>query len=185
VTAPLGRNIPAPVTPVRQADWKLEARYGTWHADKRNRIFYARTAGETAAWNYHLYETYQTRKALHQNFSRYGLLAIFVAQWAPGFSVEGVYLAGRGGLAVQIRTAPPPPPIDCSVDPLPSVCVMPLPAGPTGATGATDVASAPRADSSVPGSSAQYRLIAIRKDSLPAPVKRLYITEFRNSIRPH
>jgi len=56
---------------------------GTRHAnarrrrffEKRNRIFYAREPRQIPAWKYHVYDTWGTREALHQNFSRYGLLA--------------------------------------------------------------------------------------------------------------
>jgi hypothetical protein len=61
-----------------QADWKLLAGFTTWEPEKRNRIFYARVPAQTTAWKLHLFETQATRKALHQNFSRYGLLAIFL-----------------------------------------------------------------------------------------------------------
>jgi hypothetical protein len=158
VTPALGRNVPAPIASLRQADWKLLAGYSTWKPEQRNRIFYARTPGQVSAWKYHVYDTYETRAALHQNFSRYGLLAIFLSSWEPGSTVAGVYLAGDGALNVQIRAAPPPAPPDC-----------PPPVSP-GATDASCLAS-------VPGPGPQYRLIAIRKDSLPVSVKRLYITE--------
>ena len=73
---------PVPVAPrVPQADWKLLAGYSTWKPENRNRIFYARVAAQTTAWNLHLYETAATRKALHQNFGRYGLLAIFLSKF--------------------------------------------------------------------------------------------------------
>jgi hypothetical protein len=155
---PPGPPTPIHDPPLRQADWKLEAGFSTWAPEKRNRIFYARTAAETTAWKMHLYGTQATRKALHQSFSRYGVLAIFLSSWEPGSTIAGVYLAGDGALNVQIRAAPPPAPPDC-----------PPPVSP-GATDAPCLVS-------VPGPSPQYRLIAIRKDSLPAPVKRLYITE--------
>jgi hypothetical protein len=153
---------PGPPTPIHdpplpQADWKLEAGFSTWAPEKRNRIFYARTAAETSAWKLHLFETQATRKALHQNFSRYGLLAVFLSSWEPGSKIDGVYLTGDGALSVQIRAALPPAPPDC-----------PPPVSPD----APDAAC-----SATPGPGPQYRLIAIRKGSLPAPVKRLYITE--------
>ena len=151
---------PVPVAPkLPQADWKLLAGYSTWKPETRNRIFYAREAAQTTAWKLHLYETAATRKALHQNFSRYGLLAIFLTDRQVAFTIDGVYLAGDGALSVQIRAAPPPPPPVCP------------PLGPPDAPTAACTSADP-----VP-SSEQYRLIAIRKDSLPGPVKRLYITE--------
>jgi hypothetical protein len=148
---------PAPVVPLHQADWKLEAGFSTWAPEKRNRIFYARVAAQTTAWKLHLYETAATRKALHQNFSRYGLLAIFVSKWEEGSTIDGVYLAD-GALNIQIRAAPPPEPPDCPPTVPPGGPDAPCPSFGT-------------------GTSPQYRLIAIRKDSLPAPVQRLYITE--------
>jgi hypothetical protein len=135
------------------------ASYGTWKPEQRNRIFYARTPGQVSAWKYHVYDTYETRAALHQNFSRYGLLAIFLTDRQVAFTIDGIYLAGDGTLSVQIRAAPPPPPPVCP------------PLGPPDAPDPACTSSDP-----VP-SSAVYRLIAIRKDSLPAAVKRLYITE--------
>jgi hypothetical protein len=150
---------PVPVAPrMRQADWKLLAGYSTWKPENRNRIFYARVPAQTTAWKLHLYETEATRKALHLNFSHYGLLAVFLSSWEPGSTIAGVYVAEDGALNVQIRAAPPPEPPDC-----------PPPLSP-GATDAPCLAS-------VPGPGPQYRLIAIRKDSLPAPVQRLYISE--------
>jgi hypothetical protein len=149
--------VPAPIV-VPQADWKLVAGSFTWKPESRNRIFYARTLGQASAWKYHVYDTYETRAALHQNFSRYGLLAIFIASWEEGSTIDGVYLAGDGALNVQIRAAPPPEPPDCP------------PTVPPGGPDAT-------CPSFGTGTSPQYRLIAIRKGSLPAPVKRLYITE--------
>ena len=143
----------------QQADWKLLAGYSTWEPEKRNRIFYARVSAQTTAWKLHLYETAATRKALHQNFSRYGLLAIFLTDRQVAFTIDGVYLAGDGALSVQIRAAPPPPPPVCP------------PLGPP------DAPDAPCTTADPVPSSEVYRLIAIRKDSLPAPVKRLYITE--------
>jgi hypothetical protein len=154
--------VPILVTPplqqAPQADWKLVAGYGTWKPEQRNRIFYARTPGQVSAWKYHVYDTYETRAALHQNFSRYGLLAIFLSSWEPGSTIAGVYLARDGALNVQIRAAPPTQPPDCS---------------PTVPSGGPDAPCSV----SVPGPDPQYRLIAIRKGSLPRPVKRLYITE--------
>jgi hypothetical protein len=143
----------------QQADWKLLAGFSTWAPEKRNRIFYARVPAQTTVWKLHLFETQATRKALHQNFSRYGLLAVFLAGMPFGFTIDGVYLAGDGALTVQIRVAPPPPPAVCP------------PPGPPDAPDAACLSADP-----LP-SSEQYRLIAIRKGSLPAPVKRLYITE--------
>jgi hypothetical protein len=152
-----------PVQQVPQADWKLVAGYGTWKPEQRNRIFYARTPGQVSAWKYHVYDTSETRAALHQNFSRYGLLAIFLSNWEPGSTIAGVYLAGDGALNVQIRAAPPPQPPDCP---------------PTVPSGGPDVPC----PVSVAGPSPQYRLIAIRKGSLPAPVKRLYISEMADPL---
>jgi hypothetical protein len=157
-------NPPLPTAPTRlaplpQADWKLLAGYSTWKPEKRNRIFYARGPAQTTAWRLHVYETQATRKALHQNFSRYGLLAIFLTTRQVGFSIDGVYLTGDGALNVQIRSAPPPPPPVCP------------------RLGPPDAPDPPCATTNPVSLSAQYRLIAIRKDSLPAPVKRLYITE--------
>lgn len=149
-----------PIQQAPRADWKLVAGYGTWKPEQRNRIFYARTPGQVSAWKYHVYDTYETRAALHQNFSRYGLLAVFLSSWEPGYTIAGVYLAEDGALNVQIRTAPPPEPPDCPPTTVP-------PGGP----------DAPCPVSLLPGPGPEYRLIAIRKDSLPAPVKRLYITE--------
>jgi hypothetical protein len=156
-------NPPPPSAPTRsaplpQANWKLLAGFGTWRPEKRNRIFYARVPAQTNAWKLHLYETEDTRRALRQNFSRYGLLAIFLESWQPGSTIEGVYLAGDGALSVQIRGAPPPEPPYC-----------PPPGPPDAPDGACVV--------SVMAPTPQYRLIAIRKDSLLAPVRRLYITE--------
>jgi hypothetical protein len=146
--------------PVRQqADWKLLAGFSTWAPEKRNRIFYARVPAQTTAWKLHLFETQATRKALHQNFSRYGLLAVFLSSWEPGSTIDGVYLTGDGALSVQIRAAPPPAPPDC-----------PPPVSP-------DAPDTPCGVSATPGPGPQYRLIAIRKGSLPAPVQRLYISE--------
>jgi hypothetical protein len=151
---------PVPVAPkLPQADWKLLAGYSTWKPENSNGIFYAREAAQTTAWKLHLYETAATRKALHQNFSRYGLLAIFLTNRQVAFTIDGVYFAGDGALSVQIRAAPPPPPPVCP---------------PLGPPDAPDPAC-PSVDP-VP-SSEVYRLTAIRKDSLPAPVERLYITE--------
>jgi len=155
---------PPPPTPIHdppllQADWKLLAGYSTWEPEKRNRIFYARVPAQTTAWKLHLYETAATRKALHQNFSRYGLLAIFLTNRQVAFTIDGVYLTGDGALSVRVRAAPPPPPPICP------------PLGPPDAPDAPCVSVDP-----LP-SSEQYRLIAIRKNSLPAPVTRLYITE--------
>jgi hypothetical protein len=141
-----------------QADWRLVAGYSTWEPEKRNRIFYARTPAQTTRWKLHVYETEETRKALHLNFSRYGLLAIFLSSWEQGSTIAGVYLAGNGALDVRIRAAPPPEPPDCPPTVPPGGPDAPCPVFGT-------------------GTSPQYRLIAIRKDSLPGPVKRLYITE--------
>ena len=155
---------PPPPTPIHdpplpQADWKLVAGYSTWKPEKRNRIFYARVPAQTTRWKLHVYETEETRKALHLNFSRYGLLAVFLSSWEPGSTIAGVYLAEDGALNVQIRAAPPPEPPDCP---------------PTVPPGGPD---APCPVSLLPGPGPEYRLIAIRKGSLPAPVKRLYIAE--------
>ena len=150
---------PSDVTPLPQADWKLVAGSFTWKPESRNRIFYLRTPGQVSAWKYHVYDTDETRAALHQNFSRYGLLAVFIASWQQGSTIAGVYLAGDGALNVQIRAAPPPEPPDC-----------PPTVPPSGLPAPCDVSLC---RDQVP----QYRLIAIAKDSLPTPVKRLYITE--------
>lgn len=155
LAAPALADQPGRVAP-RQADWKVVAGFSTWKPETRNRIFYARVPTQIKAWKLHVYETADTRRALHQNFSRYGLLAIFLTERPSRFTVDGIYLDGDGSLNIQIRAAPPPPP----------VC---LPPGP----GAAD---APCASGPFPSDS-QYRLIAIRKDSLPSPVKRLYISE--------
>jgi hypothetical protein len=142
-------------TPVPVADWELRATYGTWHPDEQNRIFYASTPSQTNAWKYHVYDTRETRKALDQNFSRYGLLAIFLNRSAASSSIDGVYLRGSHTLNVVLRAPPPLPPLVSECQPLGDPCV------------AVSVG--------VPGP--QYLLVAIRKDSLAGAVKRLYISE--------
>ena len=85
--------VPILVTPplqqARQADWKLVGGYGTWKPEQRNRIFYARTPGQASRWKYHVSDTYEIRAALHQNFSRYRLLAIFLSSWEPSSTSPG------------------------------------------------------------------------------------------------
>jgi hypothetical protein len=91
------------------------------------------------------------------------LLAVFLSSWVPGSTIDGVDLTGDGALSVQIRAAPLAAPPDC---PRPVSPVSPVsPDAPDAACSAT------------PDPGPQYRLIAIRKGSLPAPVKRLYINE--------
>ena len=84
-------------------------------------------------------------RALHQDFSAYGLLAVFLTA-RSSFTIGAVYLDAADALDVQVST---PPPVDCS--PV-STCPVAL-------------------------ATPQYALISINKGSLPAPVKRLYITE--------
>jgi hypothetical protein len=133
-----------------QADWKLVSEAIT--PVPVNRIFYARVPSQTNAWKSRL-SLYDRTSQVQQDFTHTGLLAIFLTSRALDFTIDGVYASEDGSLSVQIRAGPPPPPPPCTGE----VCVVPI-------------------IRTIPGGSL-YLLIAIRKDSLPAPVKRLYISE--------
>ena len=96
--------------------------------------------------------------ALRQDFSHYGLLAVFLTM-RYRVEVESVSSSEDGALTIQIRTIPQPPLPTCS----PGACpTIPPPSPP------------------VPW----YLLIAIRKGSLTAPLQRLYIAETPNVDQP-
>ena len=126
-------------------DWKLVSGASTTKPRKTDRILYARTLKQALAWKPQLAKSAQTDRALHQDFSTYGLLAVFLTA-RNAFKIDGVFLDAADALDVQVST---PPPVDCS--PV-STCPVAL-------------------------ATPQYALISINKGSLPAPVKRLYITE--------
>ena len=154
--APIGGHTPPfvwTVPDLPQPRWKVVAgastTRGAWPTD---RVYYARTLADTERWSANVSKKDQA-VARNLNYSRYGLLALFVTS-RDYFTIAGVYWHGNGFLRVQVRT--PDPYAECrgATFPPPSVCVMPRP----------PALSFP-----------QYRLIAIRKDSLPSSVKRLYI----------
>jgi len=151
----------APNQILRQADWKLVGEASTLVST--NRIYYARVPSETKRWQSRL-TSYDRDSSLQQNFSHTGLLAIFLTSRAIGFTIEGVFTREDGSLTVQIRAAPPPPPVpECHPNPGEG-CATPIIPGTVGTP--------------------LYLLIAIRKGSLPAPIQRLYITEVPNTDPP-
>jgi hypothetical protein len=158
-TLPLADGNPPPGPPAtihvparHQADWKLVSEAIT--PVPANRIFYARVPSQTNAWKSRL-SLYDRTSQVQQDFTHTGLLAIFLTSRALGFTIDGVYASEDGSLTVQIRAAPPPPPPPppCTSE----VCAVPIIPGIAGGS--------------------VYLLIAVRKGSLPAPVKRLYIAE--------
>jgi hypothetical protein len=149
-------NLPPATTHVparHQADWKLVSEAIT--PVPANRIFYARVPSQKNDCKSRL-SLYDRTSQVQQDFRHTGLLAIFLTSRALDFTIDGVYASEDGSLRVQIRAGPPPPPPPppCTGE----VCVV-VPIIRT-----------------IPEGSL-YLLIAIRKGSLPAPVKRLYITE--------
>jgi hypothetical protein len=135
-----------------QATWTqlstgVETRDQVWTS---NRIYYARTPDQTAAWRPHL-EAADSQALDHVNFSRYGVLAVFMTP-SNGFQMHYVYLV-IGGLEVEVLPQQPPmePPTYCQ-----QLGCPPFVWGPP---------------------TPHYMLLSILKDSLLWRVKRLYIAE--------
>jgi hypothetical protein len=131
--------------PRLRADWKLVSAASTTKPRKVDRILYARTLKQALAWKSQLPKSAQTDRALHQDFSTYGLLAVFLTP-RSSLTIGAVYLDAPDALDVQVST---PALLGCANG---APCTVLPPA-------------------------ARYVLISINKGSLPAPVKRLYITE--------
>jgi hypothetical protein len=152
---PCGGQSPAPhASPAPpQATWKPLA-YGYTRPRIRdtNRIYYARTPDQTRPWWQHL-SLHDKATLKHLNFNRYGALAIFFTP-RDAFTVDMVVLV-PGGLRAVVSPVPVPPP-----PPFPTAPPGPMPSIPP------PLPPSPR-----------YVLIAIRKGSLPSPVKLLYIGE--------
>ena len=141
------------IVPVRQVDWELVARTYPMDSDvNANRILYARRPRQAAAWGRLKYGPADA--ALRQDFSRYGLLAVFLTRQFQ-VNIDRVDIAGGDGLNVKLDFLPVTNWEDC-----PAGCI------PT------------------PYPSAQFLLIRIRKDSLTAPPKRLYISFLSDSPQP-
>ena len=150
---PCGGQVPAPhAAPLPpQASWKpLSYGYTRPLIRDTNRIYYARTPDQTRPWWQHL-SLHDKATLKHLNFSRYGALAIFFTP-RYAFTVDMVVLV-PGGLRAVVSSVPvtPTPPVAGPPGPMPSI----LPISP----------------------SPRYVLIAVRKGSLPSPVKLLYISE--------
>jgi hypothetical protein len=143
---------------VPQVDWKLVSTVDPPNDIPANRIYYARVPRETGAWRSRFPQGREITAALHQDFSRYGLLAVFLTR-RDGIRIDSVYTDGAGGLTIQITNFPPPPMPTCGPGPCPTI-PPPPPALP------------------------RYLLIAIRKGSIPAPVQRLYISETMSDPPP-
>jgi hypothetical protein len=143
-------NPPSTTTPALppQADWKVVARGYPSGDVSVNRIYYARVPEQMAVWKWRMPRVHAS---LRQDFSRYGFLAVFLTP-RLGPIIDGIYPFADGRLYLHIRALPPPVFPSCGPGPCPSI---PPP----------------------PQEAPVFLLISIRKDSLPAPVKRLYISE--------
>jgi len=143
---PVGGVVPSMVTQpaAPQADWK--SLFGGYTPVKANRISYARVRTQATPWRGRIGQSDEFDALLRQDFSHYGLLAVFLTT-RYAFDVVAVSSTRNGSVTVQIRALP--------------AAVRPgRPAIPW------------------------FWLIKIRKGSLAAPVKRLYITEIYETEPP-
>jgi hypothetical protein len=131
----------------RQADWKLVAKGYPSGEVSADRIYYARVPTQTAVWKWRMPRVHAS---LRQDFSRYGFLAVFLKP-RLGPIIDNIYPFADGRLNLNIHSFPAPafPSCELPCDPRPPP----------------------------PQEAPVFLLISIRKDSLPAPVKRLYINE--------